>query len=375
MKQWFEMIFDRRTVVEFLDECQQFTEEFVVNYAKELFPSWPLSNKLPKRHFDFEPSGIIVHPTESPSIWNSLHMCTRHVYGTHFIVLSGRNQVITHHLKRYPLLSALPSPVLLLYPLTDHIPHSGYLSSKTWGIDLRNAGRLRPYRKGAPPTPLMPAEETESNFKTTPGVAFDSYWRQNLWCYPFEGNIFQHDDRIYEIPSHHQVISLIVLIRVLDVYNDGLDFRTVVPSNCVNDSMPKFPYFNWNIIRELGKTRGNIPYSQHLATYPTINTPYEYYDLDIEDESLIGELMENARWRGERDDGQLHALYGDRSFFLSRGYRPVFDTLGYDISDPDFALRMWTLSKGLQDIKDNEIYGKLNQLITPILLENVHPIR
>ena len=375
MRHWFEMIFDRRTVIEFLAECRQFTEEFIVNYAKEMIPSWPLTNILPNKHFIFEPNGAVIHTSESPSLWNALHMCTRHIYGTHFMVLSGRNQTITHHLKRYPLLSALPTPVLLLYPLDAHIPHSGYFSSKTWSIELRNAGRLRPYRKGLQPQPLMPSEETENNFNIIPGHAYDAYWRQNLWCLPFSGNIFQYNDRIYEMPTYHQLISLVILLRILDTYCDGMDMRAVVPSNCVNGADPKFPYFRWNLIRDIAKQRGPISHVREWTIYPTTNTAYEYHKLEMEDESLLGELMEIMRWRGERDDGQVSVLYGNREFFLARGYRPVFETMGYNNADPNFTMRMWTLSHGLQECKDNEIYGKINKFVAPSLLTNVHPIR
>lgn len=375
MRHWFEMIFDQRTVVEFFSECRQFTEEFIVNYAKEMSPTWPLTNILPRQHFDFEPNGAIVHTSESPSIWNTLHMCTRHIYGTHFLILSGRNTTITHHLKRYPLLSALPTPILMLYPIDAHVPHSGYLSAKTWGIELRNAGKLRPVRKGFPPLPLMPSEETDSNFRIKPGQSYEPYWRQNLWCLPFPGNVFQLDDYIYEMPTYHQLISLVILLRVLDTYTNGIDMRAVVPSNCVSGDQTKFPYFRWDLIREMAAKRGRIRHVREWMIHPTTNTPYEYYDLEYEDESLLGELMEVMRWRGERDDGQLNMLYGDREFFLARGYRPILQPLGYDTSDPDFAMRMWAATRGLQEHKDNEIYGKINQLIAPTLLSNVQPVR
>jgi len=361
MRRWFEEDFDRETADQFIDECRRFTEEFIINYAREMIPSWPLTNVLPSHLFDFQPEGVVVHSSETPSLWNALHMCTRHVYGTHFMVLAGRRMPHQDQL-HYPLLAQLPTTVLMLYPLDAIVPHAGYISTKTWGIELRNAGRLRPVEKGLQPTPLMPSELTERNFKADPDKRYDVYWHQNLWCYPFEGQAARWEDYYYEMPTTSQVISLVALLRVLDFYAGGLDRRMVIPSNCINGSEPKLPLIAWNAVRLSMIEREVIkPEYEWLSYLSNHLCQFEAHDLENEDESFIGEQLESMRWRGEREDGQLQLLLSERKFVLAKGYRRSLEYLGYDSIDMNFSLHMWALAKGMLDVRDEEIYNRLNR--------------
>lgn len=359
-RRWFEKYLDNDKAEQFIDELHKFTEEFVVNYAREVIPVWPLTNVLSRTYFSFDPQGVIVHSSDTPSIWNALHMCTRHVYGTHFIILSGRRMPMQAN---YELLSEIPATMLMLYPLDALVPHAGYISSKTWGIDLRNAGRLRPVEKGFDPTPIMPSEETDQNFITKPRTWYDMYWRQKLWCYPFDGPVGRWEDYCYEAPTKNQIIALIAMLRVLYILSDRkLDRRMIVPSNCINGGRHVLPFLVWRAIRDNMTTIDPISEDYEWINHLSTNQcEFEAYDIEDEDESMVGEQLEQMRWRGERDDGQLALLFSKRHFELGGGYRKSLRYYGYDTTDLDFSMHMWALSRGLLDARDEEIYNKMNR--------------
>lgn len=357
---WYEKEFDRETAEQFITELHRFTEEFVLNYAPEIMAAWPLTNILPDTIFRFNPRGAIVHTTDTTSLWNALHLTTKHVFGTHFMIASGRHSNKST-MSRYPLLSEVPADIMMLYPLDALVPHSGFVSPFTWGIELRNAGRLRPYPKMLKPLPLMPVDETDKSFAMQPNERYDAYWRNNLWCDKFEGPTFQWEDFLYELPTIGQVISLVVLLRVLDCLNNGLDRRLVLPSNCISGSIPKLPLIAWDMIRDESSKR-TIINTEHewLNFFSPGPFGFEMHDIDDEDESMHGEQMDSSRWRGERDDGQLTAMRAARQFKLASGYTKVLEPLGFDRSDPNFALHMWAISKGFAISRDEVIYSHAN---------------
>lgn len=362
---WFEKEIDNITAHEFIDECHSFTEEFILNYAKEMIATWPLTNILPSSIFKFKPKGAIIHTSNTMSLWNELHLCTKHIFGTHFVITSSNHDP---NISKYPLLAELPANILMMYPIDALVPHSGYISPFTWGIELRNAGLLRPSHKGMKPTPILPSEETERNFRVTPNIEYDAFWRNKLWCYPFNGSIIQWEDYIYELPFVNQIVSLIALLRALDQLSGGLDRRLVLPSNCISGSEKCLPYIVWDKLRTVISERNAIEVSHEYLNYFTVATNTrlskldEMCDIEDEDESLHGEQLELFRWRGERDDGQLAALKAQREFNFSSLYRSHLESIGYDKSDTDLALQLWAISQGLTIAKDDEIQSRIHQM-------------
>jgi len=361
---WFEEDFSKDVARDFLRECWNFTSEYVLNHARELVPTWPLTNIMPKNVFQFEPDGAVVHISESPSMWNTLRLQTGHVFASHFIVMTGKHASVFN---QYPLLNELPSTVFMLYPFDVMIPHAGFLSAKTLGIELRNAGRLRPVPYGTEPLPLMPSEENDRHFTITNTQDYDYYWRQDLWRHKFAGPVGHLGEYAYELPSRAQIISTLALLRTIecllgdeDTY--GLDRRMIVPSNCVSAQHTKLPFIDWDAMRELTLRRGEIPTQDWMTIFPTrTNTDFEWYDLHNDDESLIAEQFDLLRWRGERDDGQLTTLNEDREFKLATGYKRALGAEGYDTTDLNFSLNLWAIANGIGGNTDEIIYNKLNQ--------------
>jgi hypothetical protein len=361
MPAWYEKILHVDTARQFIEECRSFTTEYIVNFCPEVVHQWPFSNKLPSHIYDFEPDGAIVHISDTPSMWNAINMLSRHMYGSHFVIMAGSHNPGGSSLENYPLLSQLPATVLMIHDPDQLVAHAGYLSQCSWGIELRNTGRLRPYRKGMKPTPLTPAEETDRNFKAEPDARYDCYWRPDLWRYPFPGPACRWEDYFYEMPSMAQVHTLVAVLRVLHQLH-GLDRRLIVPSNCVSGSIPTLPVLPWDYIRECATAQGAVDMtSDRFTIFSKGPCTWETHDLDWEDESLQGEIMERARWRGELDDGKLVILDQDREFAMSNGYARTLGYFGYDVTDPNFSLHMWAMAQELGDAKDSDIYNRLNQ--------------
>lgn len=362
---WFEVNFNKDLAREFLTECWNFTSEFVLNNARELVPTWPLSNTMPRNVFKFNPEGAIVHISETPSMWNALHMQTGHVFASHFIVMSGNRA--RGPLSRYPLLKQLPSTVFMLYPLEALLPHSGYLSNRTWGIELRNAGRLRPVPKGLTAMPLMPSEETDRNFVVNDDENYDFYWKQDLWRNKFDGPVGRFENSFYELPTIAQVTSLIAILRALDCIHDnddeyGLDQRLVVPSNCVSAQHTKLPFIHWDGVREHMLKREIInPEWEWLAPLSHDSCQFEGQDLDWDDESLTAEQFDQLRWRGARDDGESSVLNEERILTMASGYKRSLRVLGYDTSDTNFSLNMWAIANGIGNLPEELIYDRMNK--------------
>jgi len=361
---WFEVRFNKALALQFLEECWNFTSEYVLNNAREIVSTWPLSNTMARNVFKFQPEGAVVHISETPSMWNALRMQTGHVFASHFIVMAGQR---TNYLDRFPLLKQLPSTVFMLYPFDTIIPHSGFMSPRTWGIELRNAGRLRPVPEGIDPMPLMPSEETDMNFVVADNERYDYYWRQNLWRYKFDGPVGRHKNEFYEIPTIAQVTSLIAILRVLDCLQEtddeyGLDRRMVIPSNCVSAHQPKLPFIDWNAIRNVTLERDIIKPEWHWMSHlHTGRCSFEGHDLDWDDESLTAEQFDGIRWRGDHDDGQMGMLNENRSFLLATAYKRNLRELGYDTEDCNFALSLWAIAHGLGSAPDEIVYRRLNE--------------
>jgi hypothetical protein len=368
---WFEKTITLETALEFLDQLENTTAEFVINTLHENIHQWPFSNVYPKHEFDFKPEGAIVHINETPSLWNALHMLARQSHGAHFLILSG-NRTYGNPGSRYPLVRSLPSTVLMLYPFDNITPHSGYLSTKTWGIELRSIGRLRPHNKFFTPPPILPIEEKTENFLyKDKNEEIKTYWKMDQWRTEFDGPTYLFDDVIYEQPTLKQVVSLITVLRVLNVikkelYKTGpLNKSLIIPSNCIDGSYEKLPLLPWKFIRKWAtdSTVGNISDETTIKEFfNRKNTcAYEKEELEWEDESLIAEQISTMRWRCNRDDGELLQLFEDRKFKMARGYIKELKRSGYDEENLNFAIRMWAIARRLGEAKDHEIYAQLNR--------------
>lgn len=340
---------------QFFEECYEFTNEFVDNYIKDLVPLWSPTNKLPRKEFTFTPEGAVIHMSNSPSIANTLRLQTQHVYGSHFIVCSGKHINISK--SRYPLLHSMPTLVFMPYKIDDIIQHSWYMSSKTWGIELRNSGLLRPHIGHGSPVPITKAEETDRNFRAFEKA--DSYhWQRNMWTERFPGTVYSWKGYKFEVPTRHQIDSLAIVLRLLDVFVGGLNKDFIVPSNCINGRFPSMPIMNWDYLRRTAtweyrvlEDKENKKTSTWITElFPNEKTDFEDYELEDENESSLALQMGLSRWRGEFDNGSLLELDTGRIFDKIRRHKVELDLLGYNTVDLDSyttSMKMYSIAKNI----------------------------
>ena len=351
--EWWNEDISEQTALQFLAECQEYTRSIIQNHHPDI-KSKRFSHKIPSIESPFVPFGAVIHSSRTKTMWDSLRVIGSEAYGTHFIVATHKG--IKN--KEFELLASIPSTILMPMGWEDAVPHSTFMSTMSWGIDLRNVGRVRPWHSPivSVPTPVFSGEENDNTFKYTQKGEPEFYWWDNLWRTKFNGNVNKWFDYYYEVPSFAQIKSLIVLLRVLNALSP-LKRQAVVPASCIRNIEQVMPHVPWELIRHfvfdspnehptMGDFNYEIPSSR---SYEDFNN-----DKTSADEVFIMDNAKRHRWRTEVDDGMLHFLINGRevSFIGSRrNMRLKFiedlNQLGYDTSDLNFSARMFTICNGM----------------------------
>jgi hypothetical protein len=368
---WFEETVTVDDAIQLFDEIRDRTYEIIVNLARELLDIWPPTANIPIT--PFEPQGVVVHASRTPSMWNSMHLLTRNVYGTHFLIMSGRHT--TSALHDYPMLRDLPSEIFMPFHPDQLIQHSGYISSMTYGIELRSVGRLRPYLSETKPPPIMPIEECNDVFTFNGEEDPELYMPFDSWREKFEGPSYSYDDMFYELPTRGQIITMIALMKALKAYSEyEFDKNLIIPSNCVRRSDPVFPGIPWDLVRKtvidnkplqyLGESSGQSnDWIRHIFTDNPCT--FEAEDIEFENDGTLGGQLDYARWRAEMDDGHLLALFDtERTYTLAVGYKRSLAAAGYHVETPEdcnFAMQLYAVSRGISECVESDVYSKLQQ--------------
>jgi hypothetical protein len=362
---WFHGPITREMAERFFQQAHDFTTEVVINYMPETAQAWPLGNQLFK---PFEPQGAVVTLSHSPSMWNSFHLHTRNVYSSHILVMSGR-RMVSRSLNHYDMLEHIPATILAPHPIDVSLPHAGWLSTKTWGIELRSCGLLRPHEGQQPPAPLTGAEVNDDTFRV--GVDrvptdFDFFWRSNMWRKPFTGKVYGWEGYFFELPSCEQIETMIIVLRCMNALAGKMDRRLILPSNCVKSDIPTLPILPWKALRtEVTENWDSydVPPWVDTVFHPDSASSYEREDLDYYDEGTIAEQLSEHRWRIGHDDGQLDCVDWRKEFLSQFAPKPRFyrelNALGFDNSDARFALDVYAISAGLQGAADQDIISAL----------------
>lgn len=373
---WYQRNFSRETALELFDEARSFTEEVVINYMPEVAQAWPLGNELHNVH-GFNPKGAIIHVSGSPSMWNTFHMHTRNSHSAHVIIMTG-GRFKSLQGGRYELLEALPANILIPHPIMTPLPHSGFLSSKTWGIELRSCGKLRPYDGMNEPPPIMNVEETDTVFRR--GLddypsKYKYYWRGDLWRKKFHGKVYGWEGFYYELPTIAQIETLLVILMAMNKIADGFDRRFVIPSNCVHQQLPVLPIIPWTDFRNVVTTNWNN-YQTPKFVETLFYKKHELYtfeadDIDYYDEGTIGEQLDIHRWRTYANNGELEYLNLDPeepaiNNIVTRKkikhYSPLM-RLGYDSRYIKSAENLYAISRGLTTASRQDILSSIGQEI------------
>jgi hypothetical protein len=304
------------------------------------------SHKIPPTEVPFIPSGAIIHSTRTRTMWDALRVIGSEAYGTHFVIASH---------KKYPnpefeLLSSVPSTIFMPMGWESAVPHSAFLSTITWGIDLRNVGKLRPWRSpiGADPTPIFNGEETIDMFRYTKSQQPSFFWWDNLWRSKFNGHAEKWFNFYYEVPSFAQIKTLIILLRVLNALYP-MTPSMVIPASCIRNIDPVTPHVPWDLVRKFvfdtPEERPTLAEFNHIIQTAKTRDDFDY---TASDAIFTTDTAKMQMWRSESDEGLLHfVINGDNINFVGKHhgtkaqYIQNLMALGYSLSDVSFNARLY----------------------------------
>lgn len=366
---WFDKrIYREAEITQIIEEIQRFSDEFFVNRSVKILNRMPFGANIPKvitNQKPFVPKGVIINVTQSPSITNSLELYTRNLFCPHFLICSSSHMIGSG--QSYPLLNKLPATILMLKPLNQASYHAGYMSLDTWGIDIRNMGMVRPYlkgRKGGAPRLYETNIKPNHFVSDAKKVNLDFYWRYEGWKHLIENDIFisNHQNNWYEMITSGQLVTLIVLIRVLS-FITRIDPRIILPGHALYNQKNHIPYLNMEDIRKaIAFKKGLLndegeyqKWIQHM-THTELNKPsYEHHDLDSIDLD-IDEQLRDHKWRAEIDRGQRRCLAQKFEEWKSpQIYKSHLKKHGFDGSNLQLAGRMFALSKDRFEVTDAQL--------------------
>ena len=256
------------------------------------------------------------------------------------------------------MLGALPCAVIMPMGWQNIVPHAGFLSNITWSIDIRNVGRLRPWRDpiGREPRPLDRESEREDQFRwhetDRPSTAF--YWNKNDWRANFTGSVVQYGGFYQELPSKEQVETLIILLRILNTYTP-LQRNFILGADQVSTAVRDhvLPNVKMNEVRSDVFSPRRLFDTSFFKSDTNIKKINDWTFNTEMDEFNISELLRTIGWRAEYDAGELNQLLGGQMFestAIARNnwIKRLLDLLDYDKSDINFSIRLFALAQKKQ---------------------------
>jgi len=340
MPWWTEEI-TSKIAVNFLKECQSYTQE-VIRKKVPFLKDARYSHVIPSTIQPFTPLGAIIHSTRTPTIWDALQSLATQAYGTHFIL--GMNQQQLH---KYEYLNDFPCMILMPMGWESATPHSNFMSTMTWGIDIRNIGLLRTYHNpfGTKPTPIFSGEEQRSDFRWEKQTLPKFYWSDDLWRREFDGKVQNWGHYYYERPTFAQVKGLVILLRVLNAINP-MRREFILPSNCIHNIDMTLPHINWHTIRSLAIINKDEDIEPEDFDIEFNNAGYDdTQNPKSKDDIYINDITKYHLWRSESDDGTLNFIMNGEDARLSTASELKLIELGYDTTNINIAARFLTVAK------------------------------
>ena len=389
---WAQAEIPRDVAVAYLEECQE-------NYRDVCRRRYPSLSHVKNNHHrylehEFVPTGAVIHASKTRNSMDALRAIARGNYGTHFVV--GKNGAR----KKGELSESVPCNVYAPMSIEHSVPHAGYLSDLTWGIDLVNLELLRAYYGHADIKPRhIYREEFKKNFisrnrwveRHGKGVKIDYYSRYNNWSEPFVAigtmpKYVNPDGDTYEAISLDQVMTLVILLRALNSISP-LSCGMIVPASCVTyKAEPCFVGLNWTYLRSLlwkykteSKVQGN--YLGHDALDERNNDIIHETEQNVEEGQISETVIDNG-WRSDIDEELLRRFIREEPDWLrgqtqlaeyhqqqsisglKRRVGKYLSPFGYS-SEPDFvtdSVKLWYLSQKTKAITLADAMDNLKEL-------------
>lgn len=376
---WFLNRINREQAIEALDAIARASAELIVKTDSKLCYPFPIREK---ESWPFRPKGAIIHASKTRSIESAIAHEVTHVTKSHFIVMATKDS--RDRLGREGILAEFPTTIVMPHDWRSAIMHSGWMSPATWGIELRSVGRLRPFKPGKEPPPLLHQEETFERFHDTKELLSDGtdvslYWLHNGWRSPWPGPAINWNGSYFETPGENQMVSLIGLLRLLACAGgEAFDGRYILPSHLVSGTPPELPSLKLPRLRSLATCYVDEGSDQleavelerdDLAFYWSGRRPLDTTARQIkgwnETNPVSGEDIEafelslKTDWRHVRDMGQSRRYQMARDLKLDRAMSARLGDYGFDIQHPAFILELHGIGHELEDATDEALASSL----------------
>lgn len=285
---------------DFFERLATYSAEYVRVALPAVHRHWPSENFYEDWRHE-HPVGNVLHYTAGVSFAGTIR---------HFVMGSraSSNWVVAKaidarfdDLRSSLDLDVLRSECSQIVPPSCPSWNAGWINRLVTGIEVRNAGVLRPYpkAKGKPDQRSM----TRSAFFEYAGTDVDDlnfFWWYRGWTQPFVGEVLEVNGSFWESWSRGSIATVIVLLRYLNaLYPDAIDPAYLLAHHQVsgvkNDVVLPI---------DLDKIRDAVLYSKEhvddldwLAEYDDVEDGFE----DVDDPWMIRESDELQSDRAEED--------------------------------------------------------------------------
>lgn len=359
MSRWYEEDFSVNTVEEFFKQCQEFTKQAIEKSGIKGLKHTSFNFFEPPSQHVFTPRGIVVSASKTVSIWDSLFAIASRAYNVNFIISNRKPRKGDGE-----LLEQMPATILIPSTVTNVIHHASYLSKYTWGIEIRNVGKLRPVSGRDKPDPVYKGEETDKFF-TSRRQPSKYYWWNDLWREEFDGRSVPYGKYFFEHPMNRQVEALLVLIRILSKYTP-IRRELILPLDCIIGGEPHLPSIDWHAVREtFFGTEKTQEYSRNKLLNNIEVDKSDWNRKEQRDEYFLRELSIYHSNRVGFDNGQVDFIFDDKKLLtgsIKNLVEPIRE-LGYDPFDMELACRMMTLAHGGRADRDLLYTNIVNKLV------------
>lgn len=196
---------------------------YSADYAKAFLPSvhhsWPSKNLYGKWDGD-GPVGSILHYTAGTNYASTIrHFVEGKRASSHWVVSKTLDRRADALREQYDLSDELRADACQIVHPSHPAWHAGWVNRFLLGVEMRNAGVLRPYPK-IPPRG-MPRKPPEVHMSRRDFFAFaewdvddlDFYWWGQGWTAPFSGEVLKVNGSWWESWSRGCVATAIVILR------------------------------------------------------------------------------------------------------------------------------------------------------------------
>jgi len=341
---------------DFFARLAAYSAEYVRVNLRDVHSAWPSRNRYPEwgDAYDGAPIGALLHYTAGTRFSGTIrHFVKEHRASSNWVVAKALDRKFDELRRSLDLDRDLRAEVSQVVPPEFPAWHGGWVNRFLAGIEVRNAGILRPHARRLGRASALVSGIDRRDFLRYPNAdAHDLrfYWWPEGWSTEFRGEVTRLRGSWWETWSRGSVATVIVLLRYLNSLFEGslrpewlLAHHHVsrVKNDCV--LLP-----NLAGIREAALyDRRHVDEIEWLAELDDVEDGFEYAE---EPWQLSGELAERQGDRAEEDLEGFDPVRIEGEIDSAEEVKEGFRRFGYFVGTPGGLLasvRTYQRSRGL----------------------------